>query len=446
MSRIAVIGTGYVGLTTGAYLAHLGHSVVCADVVESKVERLNRGEIPIVEAGLEELVQDGLAAARLSFVLGAGGAVPGAEFVFLCLPTPQGADGAADLSFVLAAAKEIGPALEPGTVVINKSTVPVGAAVQVTLALGRGDISVVSNPEFLREGSAVADCLNPDRIVIGGDDEEAVDRVAGLYAKLDAPVVRTDAASAEMIKYAANAFLATKLSFVNAVATVCERVGANVDDVLNGMGHDHRIGFEFLSPGPGWGGSCFPKDTAALVRIAADHGYDFGFLKGAIAANEAQFDHVVDKIARLAGGDVAGRTIAVLGLTFKAGTDDLRDSPAVAVVDRLLAAGANVVAYDPAVAAHPGISTTADPYDAARGADVLAILTEWPQFAELDYHKVGELMAQPCVVDGRNLLDPTTMLQAGFSYEDLGRWTSAAGGGVAPILGATKGKGKRRAA
>jgi UDPglucose 6-dehydrogenase len=447
MSRIAVIGTGYVGLTTGAYLAHLGHSVVCADVVESKVERLNRGEIPIVEAGLEELVQDGLASGRLSFMLGAAGAVPGADFVFLCLPTPQGADGAADLSFVISAAKEIGPALEPAAVVINKSTVPVGSAMQVTLALGRGDVFVVSNPEFLREGSAVADCLNPDRIVIGGDDDDAVDRVAGLYAKIDAPVVRTDAASAEMIKYAANAFLATKLSFVNAVATVCERVGANVDDVLNGMGHDHRIGFEFLSPGPGWGGSCFPKDTAALVRIAADHGYDFGFLKGAIAANEAQFDHVADKIARVAGGSVDGKTIAVLGLTFKAGTDDRRDSPSIAIVDRLLAAGANVVAYDPAVASHPGVTTTADAYDAARGADVLAILTEWPEFAQLDYAKIRELMAQPCVVDGRNLLDPAAMAEAGFMYEDLGRWTSKAGGGVAPILsGSELGRFGRRAA
>ena len=340
MSRIAVIGTGYVGLTTGAYLAHLGHTVVCADVVESKVARLNRGEIPIVEAGLGELVNQGLGEERLSFVLGAAKAVPGAEFVFLCLPTPQGADGAADLSFVTSAAGEIGAHLEPGAVVVNKSTVPVGSAGLVAQALGRPDVSVVSNPEFLREGTAVHDCLNPDRIVIGGDDTVAVQRVAGLFAKLHAPLVLTDAASAEMIKYASNAFLATKLSFVNAVATVCEKVGADVTEVLTGIGHDRRIGFEYLKPGPGWGGSCFPKDTAALVRIAADHGYDFGFLRGAIEANDAQFDAVAAKIESMAGGSLAGKVVGVFGLAFKAGTDDVRDSPAIAVIERLVGAGA----------------------------------------------------------------------------------------------------------
>jgi UDPglucose 6-dehydrogenase len=422
MATIAVIGTGYVGLTTGACLAYLGHTVVCADIVEEKVSRLNRGEIPIVEAGLGELVNCGLVANRLSFVVGAAAAVPGAEFVFLCLPTPQDADGSADLSFVTAAACEIGSLLEPGTVVVNKSTVPVGSVGVVAQALGRIDVSVVSNPEFLREGSAVRDWLNPDRIVIGGDNRRAVERVAGLYATLDAPVIRTDAASAEMIKYAANAFLATKLSFANAVANVCEKVGADVTEVLKGIGHDHRIGFDFLKPGPGWGGSCLPKDTAALVKTAAEHGYDFGFLRGAIEANNDQLDGVAAKIERMVGGSLVGRTVGVLGLAFKAGTDDVRDSPAVAVIQRILAAGAVVQAYDPAVGkAVSDVRTAGDAYDAAAGADVLVILTEWPEFADLDFEKVRELMAMPRIVDARNLLSPGAMRAHGFAYDSIGR-------------------------
>jgi UDPglucose 6-dehydrogenase len=422
MARIAVIGTGYVGLTTGACLAYLGHTVVCADIVEEKVSRLNRGEIPIVEAGLGELVNCGLAANRLSFVIGAAAAVPGAEFVFLCLPTPQDADGAADLSFVTAAAREIGPDLEPGAVVVNKSTVPVGSVGLVGQALGRADVAVVSNPEFLREGSAVRDWLNPDRVVIGGENAEAVELVAGLYATLGAPLIRTDAASAEMIKYAANAFLATKLSFANAVANVCEKVGADVTEVLRGIGHDHRIGFEFLKPGPGWGGSCLPKDTAALVKTAAEHGYDFGFLKGAIEANQAQLDGVAAKIERMAGGSLAGRTVAVLGLAFKAGTDDIRESPAIAIIQRLVAAGAMVRAYDPAVGKEVlGVRLVSDAYDAAAGAHVLVILTEWPEFAELDFQKVYDLMAMPRIVDARNVLSPAAMRAHGFSYDGIGR-------------------------
>jgi UDPglucose 6-dehydrogenase len=438
MSRIAVIGTGYVGLTTGAYLAHLGHTVVCADVVESKVALLNRGEIPIVETGLGELVNQGLSDGRLSFVLGAAKAVPGAEFVFLCLPTPQDADGSADLSFVTSAASEIGPHLEAGAVVINKSTVPVGSAGLVAEALGRSDVSVVSNPEFLREGTAVHDCLNPDRIVIGGDDPVAIQRVAGLFAKLHAPLVLTDAASAEMIKYAANAFLATKLSFVNAVAAVCEKVGADVTEVLTGIGHDRRIGFEFLRPGPGWGGSCLPKDTAALLRTAADHGYDFGFLRGAIEANNAQFDAVAAKIERMAGGSLVGKTVGVLGLAFKAGTDDMRDSPAIAIIQRLLAAGARVQAYDPAVDQEvAGIEAVGDAYDAAAGADVLAVLTEWPEFVDLDFDKVHEVMVTPRVVDARNLLSPITMRTHGFAYDGIGRSAPPVPTKVESIAGAT---------
>ncbi len=423
MSRIAVVGTGYVGLTTGAYLAHLGHDVVCADIVPEKVEGLRRGEIPIFEAGLEDLVREGIAATRLSFVLGAAAAVDGAEFVFLCLPTPQGEDGSADTSYVRAAAEEIGPLVGPGTVVINKSTVPVGSTRMVEQALGRSDVHVVSNPEFLREGSAVHDCLHPDRIVIGSVDPAAATRVARLFERLEAPLIVTDPVSAEAIKYASNAFLATKVSFVNAMANLCEAVGADVREVVLGMGYDRRIGFEFLKPGPGWGGSCFPKDTKALIRIGDDAGYDFSLLRGVVAVNKEQYERVVAKIERLAGGSVDGVTVGAWGLAFKAGTDDTRDSPALEVIRRLQGRGAVVRAYDPAAAAVglDGIGRVEDPYAACEGATVLAVLTEWDEFKWLDLDKVRGLMANPCIVDARNLLDPAVARRKGFTYEGLGR-------------------------
>jgi UDPglucose 6-dehydrogenase len=424
--RIAVIGTGYVGLTTGAYLAHLGNEVVCADVVEDKVERLNRGEIPIVEHGLGELVAEGLQAGRLSFVLGATTAAEGAEFVFLCVQTPQGDDGSADLSYIRQAATEIGPVLGTETIVINKSTVPVGSTRVVEEALGRSDVFVVSNPEFLREGSAVHDCLNPDRIVIGADDQAAAMRVAALFDSLKAPLVITDPASAETIKYASNAFLATKVSFVNALANVCEAVGADVREVVLGMGYDKRIGFEFLRPGPGWGGSCFPKDTRAMVRIAEDHGYDFDLLRGVITVNDEQYERMADKVDRIVGGSVAGKRVAALGLTFKARTDDLRDSPALAVLGRLRDRGvASITAYDPAIAAGrevlDGVDVVADPYAAAEGADVLVVLTEWDDFRWLDFAKLAGLLGEPRIVDTRNLLDPNPLRRLGFDYDGIGR-------------------------
>ena len=423
MSRITVVGTGYVGLTTGAYLAHLGHHVVCADVVAEKVERLNRGEIPIFEAGLEELVREGLDAGRLSFVLGAGGAVEGAEFVFLCVPTPQGEDGSADMSYIRAAAGEIGPRLPPSAVVINKSTVPVGSTRVVEQALGRDDVHVVSNPEFLREGSAVHDCLHPDRIVIGSADAKAATRVAALFARLEAPLIITDPVSAEAIKYASNAFLATKVSFVNAVANLCEAVGADVREVVLGMGYDKRIGFEFLRPGPGWGGSCFPKDTQALIRIGDEAGYDFSLLRGVVEVNKEQHERVVAKVERLVGGALAGVAVGVWGLAFKAGTDDTRDSPAVEVVRRLRQRGAEVRAYDP-VASPVGlqdITRVDDPYAACEGAAILVVLTEWDEFRWLDLGKVKGLMETPRIVDARNLLDPSVARRKGFTYEGLGR-------------------------
>jgi len=430
MSRIAVIGTGYVGLSTGAYLAHIGHEVVCADVVADKVARLARGEVPIFEAGLEDLVRSGLDTGLLRFVLGSDAAVPGAEFVFLCLPTPQGDDGAADLSYVQAEAEHLGPLLEPGSIVINKSTVPVGSTRLVQRSLERGDVFVVSNPEFLREGTAVHDCLNPDRIVIGSDDAAAASRVAALYDRIHAPVLVTDPASAELIKYASNAFLATKISYINAIANLCEVVGADVKEVVLGMGYDKRIGFEFLRPGPGWGGSCFPKDTKALVRIAEDAGYDFGLLEGVIEVNVSQYERMTAKIAAAAPDQVLdGATVAVWGLTFKAMTDDLRDSPALEVVSRLLGRGARVRAYDPMVdeqratghARLQGVTICSDAYAACAGADLVALLTEWDEFRWLDFDKVGSLLRARTVVDCRNVLDPAAMRKRGFAYHGVGR-------------------------
>jgi UDPglucose 6-dehydrogenase len=426
MAKIAVIGAGYVGLTTAACFSELGHDVTCADIDEAKVARLSRGEIPIVEAGLDRIVRDGLDGDRLRFVVGAENAVREAEFAYLCVPTPQGDDGAADLSYIETAARQIGPVLPSEAVVVNKSTVPVGSTRVVERVLGRDDVGVVSNPEFLREGSAVHDFLNPDRIVIGSEDQSAAVRVVSLYIGVTAPIIVTDPASAETIKYASNAFLATKISYVNAIAAVCEAVGADVKDVVLGMGYDTRIGHEFLRPGPGWGGSCFPKDSRALVHIAETAGYDFELLQGVIAVNDQQFERVVDKIAEAAdrGGDesLEGLRVAVWGLTFKARTDDTRDSPALEVIDRLHARGATVTAYDPAVKHRiAGVDPSNDPYSACDGADVLAVLTEWDDFRWLDFDKVAEKLVAPRVVDARNLLDKPALERKGFAYTGIGR-------------------------
>ena len=402
-------------------MAHLGHEVVCTDVDVSRVERLAGGQVPIVEEGLPELVREGLASGRLSFTTDNADAVVHAEFTFLCVPTPQGGDGRADMSFIQAAAGEIGPHLPFESIVVNKSTVPVGSTKVVERALGRPDVSVVSNPEFLREGSAVHDFLNPDRIVIGADDESTAIRVAGLFLRTSAPLVVTDPSTAETIKYASNAFLATKVSFVNAVAAMCEAVGADVRQVVLGMGSDPRIGSDFLRPGPGWGGSCFPKDTAALVRIAEDAGYDFSLLKGVIAVNEEQYQRVAQKAVKLAGGSLQGKTAALWGVTFKARTDDLRSSPSLEVAARLRERGAKIQAYDPTLRASiPGLDVRDDPYTACDGASVLVVGTEWDEFRWLDFDKVGELMVNKAVVDARNLLEPATLRRAGFAYEGIG--------------------------
>jgi UDPglucose 6-dehydrogenase len=411
-----------VGLTTGACFAHLGHDVICADIDPVRVERLQRGEIPIVEAGLEKLVDEGIRSGRLSFVLGAENAVADCEFAYLCVPTPQGDDGSADLSYIIRAAEQIAALLPSESIVVNKSTVPVGSTKVVERALGRPDVAVVSNPEFLREGSAVHDFLHPDRVVIGSDDQAAAIRVASLYLGVAAPLVVTDPASAETIKYAANAFLATKISFVNAVAAVCEAVGANISDVVLGMGYDKRIGQEFLKPGPGWGGSCFPKDTRAMVHIAEQAGYDFGLLKGVITVNDHQRERMVDKVVAAAGGSLDGKTIAVWGLTFKARTDDLRESPSLAICARLIELGATIHAFDPTVSADLGeIKVRTDAYAACEGADVLTVLTEWDDFRWLDHDKVAAAMTGRAVVDTRNLLDRNAYVRAGFWYQGVGR-------------------------
>lgn len=425
MARLAIIGTGYVGLTSGACFAHLGHDVVCADVDEGKVERLTRGEMPFLEAGLEALVREGLDAGNLRFTTDIDAAVADREFVYLCVPTPQSEDGSADRTYLEQAAARIGPHLEPGAVVINKSTVPVGSTLFVSRAIGRDDVHVVSNPEFLREGSAVSDSLNPDRVVIGADDAEAARRVRELSGDRAGEVVITDPASAELIKYAANAFLATRLSFVNEVATIAELVGADMDDVVAGLRSDPRIGRAYLSPGPGWGGSCLPKDTRALLHIADAAGYDFRLLHGVIDANSAQFGRIADKAVGLLGGDVAGRTVAAWGLTFKGGTDDLRCSPALEVLGRLVDRGAQVTAFDPAMPegadVGDGIKVVADAYAAVQGAELLMVMTDWPEFATADLPRVAELMSAPRVVDARNLLDRDAARAAGFEYRGVGR-------------------------
>ena len=426
MAHLAIIGTGYVGLTTGACLAHLGHDVVCADIDEEKVAGLSRGEVPIVEEGLGDLVVEGLANGRLQFVVGALEAVSDCEAAFLCVPTPQGGDGSVDLSFVEAAAAEMAEAMPPAALIVNKSTVPVGSTQVVERVMQRTDVKVVSNPEFLREGSAVRDFLFPDRIVIGSDDQEAAEKVASFYDDIDAPILITDPASAETIKYASNAFLATKLSFVNALAAVCEGVGADVGDVVLGIGYDRRIGHQYLQPGPGWGGSCFPKDTRAFLRLAESGGYDFRFLGGVIAVNEEQFSRVAEKVSKAVGGDLSGRTVAVWGLTFKAGTDDMRDSPSLSVIDRLLADGATIRAFDPTVATHRGglderVAVGSDPLVVCKGADVVVVLTEWDEFADIDPAKVATLMVGRGVVDTRNLLDRDAWAGQGFDYHGIGR-------------------------
>lgn len=372
------------------------------------------------------MLAEGIGTGLLSFSVDVAEAIRDAEIVFLCVPTPQSDDGSADLSYVKAALSEIAPHLSSGAIVVNKSTVPVGSTKEVERALARNDVKVVSNPEFLREGSAIQDFLKPDRVVVGADDRVAAEKVASLYESIRTRVIITDPASAETIKYAANAFLATKLSFINAIAAICEGVGADIDDVALGLGSDKRIGESFLKPGPGWGGSCFPKDSQALLQIARTAGYEFDLLKGVISVNNQQIDRVVNKVRQAVGGNLSGMQVAVWGLTFKAGTDDLRDSPSIAIIARMLSEGAIVVAFDPTVRSpKPGLPellrTCISPIEATRGADVLVILTEWDELRNVMPSTIASTMNGRTIVDARNLLDRDSWRDAGFTHIGIGR-------------------------
>ncbi len=440
--RIAMIGTGYVGLVSGACFSEFGVEVTCVDKETAKIERLQRGEMPIFEPGLETLVANNVRAGRLHFSTDLASAVAGADAVFIAVGTPsRRGDGHADLSFVFAAAAEIAAALTGYAVVVTKSTVPVGTGAEVARIIRNArpdlDFDVVSNPEFLREGSAINDFMRPDRVVIGAESDRAREVMRALYRPLyliETPIVFTSIKTSELIKYAANTFLATKITFINEIADLCEAVGANVHDVARGIGLDGRIGRKFLHPGPGYGGSCFPKDTLALVRTAVEARSPLKIVETVVAVNEARKKQMAERIIAACDGSVAGKTIAVLGLTFKPNTDDMRDSPSLEIVPRLLAAGARVRAYDPegmgeAKKLLDGVDWCEEAYQTMDGADALAIVTEWNQFRALDLGRVKALLKAPVVVDLRNVYEPAEMAAAGFRYSSIGRPTPEAAAG-----------------
>jgi UDPglucose 6-dehydrogenase len=418
LSKIAVIGTGYVGLTTSIGLASLGHQVIGYDLDPAKVEMLQAGKLPIHEPGLGEILTAGIKSGNLQTTSVLSEAVSDADFVFTCVPTPQDEDGSADLSYVISASAAMKDFLKPGAVVVTKSTVPVGSAQVVEDAIGRSDIEVASNPEFLREGAAVHDFNHPDRIVVGARSNEVAQKVMDLYSKIDCPKILTSQATAELIKYASNSFLAIKLSYVNDIAALCEAVGADSHEVLYGMGLDTRIGNRFLEPGPGWGGSCFPKDTKALESIANSYGVEMPLITSAIASNDSAHKRVADRVAEALRGSLSGKTIAVLGLTFKANTDDTRESPAIAVIEHLVKGGAKVVAYDPMVSEYElnGLSLADSVVAAASGSDALVVLTEWPEFRTVDGAEILKAMTGNIVVDTRRVLDQAKWQAAGAVF------------------------------
>jgi UDPglucose 6-dehydrogenase len=432
--KIAVVGTGYVGLVLGACLAENGNTVACVDKDADKVATLRTGRVPIYEPGLEEMVRRNHGEERLSFTTELPAAVQDAEIVFIAVGTPQGEDGSADLTHVLGVAGAIGRAMNKYTVVVDKSTVPVGTAKRVHAAIAKETtqpFSVVSNPEFLKQGAAVEDFMKPDRVVIGvepGDDRAAarMKELYGPFTRTGAPIMMMDTASAELCKYAANSILASRISFMNEVANMCELVGADVDQVRRAIGADRRIGSSFLFPGVGYGGSCFPKDVKALIKSALDHGYDFKILHAVEAANHAQKERLVAKMQAYFGS-LKGKTIAVWGLAFKPRTDDMREAPAIVIIEGLLAQGASVRAYDPE-ATRTARSVFGDritfcdkSYDALAGADALAVVTEWNTFREPEFAKMRELMRSPVVFDGRNIYSPEHMRALGFTYFSIGR-------------------------
>ena len=432
--RIAIIGTGYVGLVSGACFSEFGVSVNCVDQDAAKIAGLQRGEMPIYEPGLAALVAGNAAAGRLSFTTDLAAAVAGVDAVFIAVGTPsRRGDGHADLSYVFAAAEAIGRALSGPAVVVTKSTVPVGTGYRVAEILRgirpRAGVEVAANPEFLREGSAIADFMRPDRVVIGADSERARAVLRQLYRPLyliETPMLFTDVATAELIKYAANAFLATKITFINEIADLCEALGADVQDVARGVGLDGRIGRKFLHAGPGFGGSCFPKDCRALVRTAGEAGAGLAIVETVLRVNEARKRRMADKIAAACGGNLGGKSLAVLGLTFKPNTDDMRDAPSLEILPRLIAAGARIRAFDPegmpeAKRLMPEPVYCQDAYQTMGGADALILLTEWNEFRGLDLGRVKDLLASPLVIDLRNIYQPQEMAAAGLTYFSIGR-------------------------
>ena len=435
--KIAIVGTGYVGLVTGSCFAEMGNSVTCVDIDQAKVERLKRGEVPIYEPGLEEILERNIAEGRLKFTTDLAEGVAGTQVIFLALPTPPADDGSADLSYVLGVADELGALVQDYVVVVNKSTVPVGTAETVRAAIAKtakSEFDVASNPEFLREGFAIKDFMEPDRIVIGTGSVRARQTLEELYqpfARDGNPIYFMDERSAETTKYAANAFLAAKVTFMNEIANLCELTGADVDSVRLAVGADERIGRRFLFPGIGYGGSCFPKDVRALHKTAKDHGYDFQLLETLTRVNEQQKHVLFTKISHFYGGDLKGKRFALWGLAFKPDTDDIREAPALNLIDDLLAAGATVAAYDPAASANiakrylaqPTLELAAHAYDALAGAHALLIATEWDAFRAPDWRRIKTALKQPVIFDGRNLYELDEMRQVGFYYDSIGRAT-----------------------
>jgi len=431
--KIAVVGTGYVGLVTGTCFAETGNTVTCIDINEAKVNSLKNGIIPIFEPGLDVLFERNIHQGRLKFTTNLAEGIQEAAIIFLALPTPPGEDGSADLSYILGVANDLGPLLHQYTVIIDKSTVPVGTAELVRERIAKGakvEFDVVSNPEFLREGVAVEDFMKPDRVVIGTQSEKAKKIMERLYAPLvrqGNPVMFMDERSAELTKYAANAFLATKITFMNEIANLCERVGANVDEVRKGIGSDSRIGKRFLFAGIGYGGSCFPKDVQALAKTSADHDYDFKILKSVMHVNQAQKTKLLPAIKAYFKGALKGKKIAMWGLAFKPYTDDIREAPALENIEALLAEGATIMAYDPEAQENVKrllgnkISFGEDLYDTINGADALLVVTEWPEFRTPEFDKIASLLKNKVIFDGRNVFEPDQMEELGFDYYSIGR-------------------------
>ncbi len=430
MKNIAVIGTGYVGLVTGTCFADLGNKVTCIDIDKRKIQTLRDGGVPIYEPGLEEVIRRNVAAGRLSFTTSYAEGLQDAEFVFIAVGTPSGVDGEADLQYVRMAAETIAQTMDHPLVIINKSTVPVGTGDWVADIVRKHqpspiDFAVVSCPEFLREGSALADFINPDRVVLGSLDRDAAEKVAQLHLPLRAPIVLTDLRTAEMIKYASNAFLATRISFINEIANICEKLGADVKEVAAGMGYDKRIGRAFLDAGVGYGGSCFPKDVKALEYMGLLHGAHPALLRAVMEINRDQRRLVVQKLRELLG-TLRGKRIGFLGLAFKPNTDDMRDAPSVEIAHMVIREGAEVKGYDPvampvAERVMPEVKMARNPYEVADGADALVLLTEWNEFKHLDLGRIRAAMRMPVIIDGRNVYEPQAMWEAGFLYRGIGR-------------------------